>query len=125
MPSVMIHVIPDNVRTAVERDAIERDVSLRFLVNSVVASALGMSYAGPKGYGLRSNLSPTAKWVIDFPALIADALDVRAKEAGAAKSRLIVAMLAEHYSLPIPSPKDQRSVSQPRDGRGRFGQRSR
>jgi len=124
MPSVMIHVIPEKVRSAVERDCIERDVSLRFQVNTVVAAALGLTYGGPKGYGLRSRLSPTAKWVIDFPEDVRAALEARAQEVGAARSRLIVAMLAEHYRLPIPSPKDRRGLSQPRDEGGRFGQRS-
>jgi len=124
MPSVMIHVIPENVRAAVERDAAERDVSLRYVVNTVVASALGLSYSGPKGYPFRGTTSPAAKWVIDFPDQVKEALQERAKQNGAAMARLVVAMLAEHYKLPIPSPKDRRSVSQPRGADGRFGQRS-
>lgn len=121
---VMVHAIPDNVRAAVERDASERDVSLTYLVGTVISEALGMSWTGAKGYPFRGTTG-AAKWVISFPENIKLALQARAEEEGAAMARLIVAMLAEHYRLPIPSPKDRRSLSQPRDKRGRFGQRSR
>ena len=120
---VMVHAIPDDVRAAVERDAAERDVSLTYAVGSVVSQALGLSWTGAKGYPFRGTTSPDAKWVIQFPNEVKAALQERARESGAAMARLIVAMLAEHHGLPIPSPKDRRSVSQPRDGRGRFGQR--
>jgi hypothetical protein len=119
---VMVHAIPDNIREAVERDASERDVSLTYAVGSVVASALGMSWTGAKGYPFRGTTSPGAKWVIQFPVEIKVALQERAREEGAAMARLIVAFLAEAHGLPIPSPKDRRSISQPRDEGGRFGQ---
>jgi hypothetical protein len=118
----MVHAIPDNVRAAVERDASERDVSLTYVIGTVVATSLGMAWTGAKGYPFRGTTSPGAKWVIQLPVEIKGALQERAKEAGAAMARLIVAMLAEHYGLPIPSPK-HRATSQPRDERGRFGQR--
>lgn len=119
----MVHAIPDNVRARVERDAAERDVSITFVVGSVVADALGMLYTGAKGYPFRGTTGG-AKWVIQLPVEIKAALQERAKASGAAMARLIVAMLAEHYKLPIPSPKDRRALSQPRDEGGRFGRRS-
>jgi hypothetical protein len=119
----MVHTIPDNVRAAVERDAAERDVSITYAVGTVVADALGMIYSGSKGYPFRGSTG-AAKWVIQLPLDVKEALQARAKETGAAMARLIVAMLAEHHRLPIPSPKDRRSLSQPRDAGGRFGQSS-
>ena len=118
----MIHAVPDNVCTAVERDAAERDVSLTYAVGTVIARALGMEWTGSQGYPFRGTICPADKWVIQLPVEIKGALQARAKEAGAPMARLIVAMLAEHFGLPIPSPK-HRSLSQPRDEGGRFGQR--
>lgn len=125
MPTVpvMVHAIPDDVREAVERDAAERDVSLTYAIGTAIAQALGMSWTGAKGYPFRGTTSPGAKWVIQLPIEVKAALQERAQENGSAMARLIVAMLAERHGLPIPSPKDRRSVSQPRDERGRFGQR--
>ena len=117
----MVHTIPDNVRAAVERDAAEREVSLTYVVGQIIADALGMPYTGAKGYPFRGSTG-AAKWVFQLPADLKDALQARARANGHAMARLIVAMAADHYGLPIPSPKDRRSLSQPRDAGGRFGQ---
>lgn len=120
----MVPTIPPRVREAVEQDARARNVSLAYAVGTVVAEALGVIWTGPKGYPFRVPTSPNAKWVIQFPLHVKAALEERARQEGAAMWRLIVAMLAEHHGLPIPSPKDRRSLAQPRGADGRFGQRS-
>ena len=43
---------------------------------------------------------------------------------GAAMGRLVGAILADHYGLPVPPTKDRRGVAQPRDASGRFDNRT-
>ena len=117
--------VPDAIRQAVIADARERDISISSLVVEVVARCHGLSYP-PAGQRLREGTTGEPPWVIRMPRELALALAAAQQNGGGrriAKSRLILACLAEHYDLPAESPLN-RSLAQPRGDGGRFMGRS-
>jgi hypothetical protein len=125
MRQVNIGSVPEAIREAVVAEARERDVSISSLVVEIVGRCYGQTMHAT-GQRLRTGTVGSLPWVIRMPGSLALAL-ASAQEANGgrriAKSRLIVACLAEHYGLPAESPLN-RSLAQPRGAGGRFVGRS-
>jgi len=113
--------VPDRIRDSVVGEARERDVSISSLVVETVGRCYGMNLPA-NGQRLREGTTGEPPWVIRMPTELAQRL-ARAQQSGGgrrvAKSRLILACLADHYGLPAESPLN-RSLAQPRGSGGRF-----
>lgn len=122
---VNIGEVPEAIRRAVMAEATERDVSISSLVVEIVGRCCGLKLE-PSGQRLRVGATGDPPWVIRVPSELALALAKRQQSNGGrrvAKSRLIIACLAEHYDLPAESPLNK-SLAQPRGAGGRFVERS-
>lgn len=117
--SLLVHDVPANVRAAVEQDCRDRDASLTDVVGSIVASRYGIPWSA-SGYPFRGIGNTDAPWVIRVPGIVRVRLADEANATGGAVGRIVVATLAEHYGLPVPSTRDRRGRNQARDEAGRF-----
>jgi hypothetical protein len=117
--------VPDAIRDKVIAEARDRDISISSLVVEIVGRCHGLDLPA-NGQRLRKGTAGDPPWVIRMPIELAMRI-ARAQQTGGgrrvAKSRLILACLADHYDLPAESPLN-RSLAQPRGEGGRFMGRS-
>lgn len=122
MRQVGVSEVPDAIRDAVLAEARQRDVSLGSLVVEIVGRCHGIDL--PATGRMRQGTTGEPPWVIRMPFnLLVRLIRAQGKGGRLAKSRLILACLADHYDLPAESPLN-RSLAQPRGEGGRFVGRS-
>ena len=99
---LIVSDVPKAVLASLAEDAEKVDASLNDMACRAIARALGMEYE-PTGAKFRSSPSST-RLMLDLP----EAMHMRirmmaASSPGATMRGVIVAMLAKHYKLPVPS----------------------
>lgn len=95
--------VPSAVRTAVERDANERQVSMNDTVGEILARRYGLVW-GSSGYPF-SGTEGAEQWGLRMPRQLREVVKAHAREGNLTMRGCILLALTDHYGLPAESPR--------------------
>jgi hypothetical protein len=111
-PRVGIDVrkVPADIRQRVDAEAAVEGVSRNDVIVRVLSARYGVPYE-PTGYPYTPDGGDSAQWGLRVPVMLREVIRAHALSVGGTQPGVILLALADHYGLPVQSPRKRGSRS--------------